>query len=132
MLGVEIDAAFADLAQSLEPNVFTTVSAKIDAFGTVRVRGGFAADRLLVYGTGGFAWARNTYEISIFNASSSASQVHMGWTAGGGAEYAFSPNWSVKAEYLYFDLASRDYFPAQLPSGALHFSTVKAGLNYRF
>jgi Outer membrane protein beta-barrel domain len=27
-----------------------------------------------------------------------------GWTAGGGVEFAISPNWSVKAEYLYVDL----------------------------
>jgi outer membrane immunogenic protein len=27
-----------------------------------------------------------------------------GWTAGGGLEWMGSPNWSVKAEYLYYDL----------------------------
>jgi outer membrane immunogenic protein len=27
-----------------------------------------------------------------------------GWTAGGGVEWLFLPNWSLKVEYLYYDL----------------------------
>lgn len=33
----------------------------------------------------------------------------MGWTAGGGAEWAFSPNWSAKLEYLYSDIGASDW-----------------------
>ena len=32
---------------------------------------------------------------------SSTNTTRAGWVVGGGAEYAFTHNWSVKAEYLY-------------------------------
>ena len=38
----------------------------------------------------------------------SASDTRVGWTASGGVEWMFAPNWSVKAEYLYYDLGSVD------------------------
>ena len=28
-----------------------------------------------------------------------------GWTVGGGIEYMWSPSWSVKVEYLFFDFS---------------------------
>src|SRR5262249_30183729 len=31
------------------------------------------------------------------------------WNAGGGLEWMFIPQWSVKAEYLYYDLGSVTY-----------------------
>jgi outer membrane immunogenic protein len=38
----------------------------------------------------------------------SATTTRTGWTAGAGAEWAFSPNWSAKVEYLHVDLGSTD------------------------
>jgi opacity protein-like surface antigen len=37
----------------------------------------------------------------------SQSTTAFGWTIGGGVEFAFDPNWSVKAEYLYVDMPER-------------------------
>ena len=37
--------------------------------------------------------------------STSASRV--GWTAGAGVEYAFTYNWILGAEWLYYNLGSR-------------------------
>jgi opacity protein-like surface antigen len=34
------------------------------------------------------------------------SSAEAGWTAGVGLEYAFAPNWTAKAEYLFVDLAN--------------------------
>jgi opacity protein-like surface antigen len=34
-----------------------------------------------------------------------------GWTAGDGVEFAISPNWSVKAEYLYVDFQNQTVGP---------------------
>ena len=39
--------------------------------------------------------------------SSGGSSTRTGWTAGGGVEYAFTNNWIIGAEYLYYDLGSR-------------------------
>jgi len=34
----------------------------------------------------------------------SSDTTRAGWTLGGGLEWKFAPQWSVKAEYLYVDL----------------------------
>ena len=36
----------------------------------------------------------------------SGSDTKVGWTVGGGLEWAWSRDWSVKAEYLYLDFGS--------------------------
>ncbi len=37
------------------------------------------------------------------------SDMLLGWTAGGGVEYALSPSWSFKAEYQHFDFGKMSY-----------------------
>ena len=45
------------------------------------------------------------------------SDIRVGWTAGGGLEWAFTPNWTLKAEALYYDLGSASF--ASSPVGAM-------------
>ena len=52
-----------------------------------------------------------------------------GWTAGGGIEFAISPNWSVKAEYLYVDFQNETIGPGTF---RLIENVVRGGVNYRF
>jgi outer membrane immunogenic protein len=84
-----------------------------DWFGTVRARIGAAFDRVLVYGTGGAAFASvkdtglwgfvpNTY-------SASHSDTLVGWTAGGGVEFAVTDHIAVGGEALYFDLGDNSF-----------------------
>jgi outer membrane immunogenic protein len=105
-------------------------------FGTARGRLGAAFDQVLVYGTGGFAWARNELSGSFGPLSISDTQTHFGWTAGGGIEVALNYNWSVKAEYLFAHLGSENYFanivPGGVASGDAEFHLIKGGINYRF
>jgi outer membrane immunogenic protein len=90
-------------------------------FATARVRAGFTPwERVLVYGTGGVAWANFQSNSAVafatipapgfppipqpYNGAThigSASSNQFGWVAGGGVEWALNNNWSVKAEYLY-------------------------------
>ena len=63
-----------------------------------------------------------------------------GWTVGGGIEYMWSPSWSVKAEYLYFDFSrnhdNADFIDANLERSAstatCTVNSFKVGLNYHF
>ena len=66
----------------------------------------------------------------------------VGWTVGAGLEYAVSPAWSVKGEYLYVDLGS-ETFNTNLAAGGFPLAsfthTVKLtesigrfGLNYKW
>lgn len=102
---------------------------ELDYFGTIRARAGFSINQVLLYGTAGFAYGSGTYELLGL----SNSQTSTGWTVGGGGEYAFDNNWSVKAEYLYVDLGTESY--ATL-AGPLEVGTtsniLRAGVNYRF
>jgi outer membrane immunogenic protein len=99
-----------------------SVSQKLDWLGTVRGRLGFlAAPTWLIYGTGGLAYGNATSSTAISGAETpntgttnisgagSVSSVRFGWTAGVGAEYMFIPNWTVKAEWLHYDLGSASY-----------------------
>jgi len=107
-------------------------------FGTVRGRLGLTVmPTLLVYGTGGFAYADVQRGNGGWNGNQSATQT--GWTAGGGAEWMFMPNWSAKAEYLYTDVSGGNSgwgnnLGVSLNSVNNHtrWNTVRAGVNYHF
>lgn len=148
------------------PSSLVTVlnaSRSIDYLGTVRGRLGFLfTPTLLLYGTAGFAYggARSSTNIlqfispPIFNsppigASGAFSETKLGWAAGGGGEWRFAPNWSVKIEYLHYDLGSASYGVGPLaflidPDGVVSFvnpvrattrfngNLVRAGVNYHF
>ena len=59
----------------------------LDYFGTVRGRVGYAFDRALFYGTGGFAYGGGGgRDFGLPNSSSD--DFRTGWVAGGGVEYA--------------------------------------------
>jgi len=88
----------------------------LDYLGTVRGRLGYlATPSLLVYASGGFAYGGATLSAQQFTfdgsglinpgfGGTSYSNTRFGWTVGAGVEWMFAPNWSVKAEYLYYDL----------------------------
>ena len=120
--GVEVDAA----GGSINQNVLGAES-KIQAFGSVTGRVGYAANNWLVFAKGGYAWANN--EISV--AGLSESNTHNGYTVGAGVEYGITPNWSLKGEYMWSALDSETYFGA-VSSGTVNLQTVKFGANYRF
>jgi outer membrane immunogenic protein len=103
----------------------TSVDRRLESLGTVRGRIGFTPfDQLLIFGTGGYAFgfAKSSTAITqlcgvqaictvtfLGPATGSGSQNLSGWTAGGGIEYAFARSWSVKVEYLHYDLGSMTY-----------------------
>jgi len=101
-------------------------------FGTVRGRAGFLfTPTLLVYGTGGFAYG------GVSGGFSNSSNTRTGWTAGGGVEWMFMPNWSAKAEYLYTDLngGGQTIGWSGFQTGTRNhprFNVVRAGVNYHF
>ncbi len=82
--------------------------------GTIGARIGYAFDRVLIYADGGAAFTR--YNISesnnwdAFNYSSDYAGGHtrVGWTVGGGIEYALTDNWIVGVDYKYYDFGSRN------------------------
>jgi len=139
VFGVEVDAAGASIKDNfsqVQDDVLITQNSKINSFGSVTGRAGFAMDAVLLYAKGGFAWGNNKTTISVpeFGVTSSDSHTHTGYTLGGGVEYMFAPNWSAKGEYMFTSLGSENYnlLGDQLASGNIDFHTVKVGVNYHF
>jgi outer membrane immunogenic protein len=160
VFGVEADINAADLRKTnlssgLNGGFITrnfTESTKADWFATFRPRVGYAVNTTLWYVTGGLAVAdvRGTWQVlssNGYNKTGSGSDTRVGWTAGAGVEHAFTPNWTVKLEYLYTDLGSISYTSAYLPGSTfapptfnyverisqdLTFHTLRVGVNYKF
>jgi outer membrane immunogenic protein len=140
--GIEVDSAWADIGDSSSVTfggATFTASSDLDYFGTARLRVGYAWDRVLWYLTGGLAWAHNDISFGVvapaFAAGVTSGNSHVGWTLGGGVEWAFADPWSVKLEYLYMDFGSESYFGGPGAGGFdadAQIHTIKLGLNYRW
>jgi len=137
-----------------------TVNTKLNDFGTVRGRLGYAANNVLFYGTGGWAWSQSstasnltcagpgcpTTSLVFTGGSSSASLTATnGWTAGAGIEWAFTRNWTLRVEYLHlqFNGVSETFSSAGTIGGVAGTSTTgtnsnsgidiaRVGINYIF
>ncbi len=130
VLGLETDLQYADLGDRGSFDVDGTTYQTRDAddyFGTLRGRLGVAFDRFMIYGTGGLAYG----DVGPFGTDG------IGWTAGGGVEYAFTNNITAKIEGLYVSL-DRDRTPftagdvTYRARGQEEFGVVRAGLNFKF
>lgn len=108
-----------------------SISTSIDWLGTTRARAGYlVTDSVMLFGTAGLAYGgvnattshglfstssvsvggSNPYSFTMKDRDGSASGyfngAKVGWSAGGGAEWMFAKNWSVKAEAIYYNLGS--------------------------
>jgi outer membrane immunogenic protein len=136
--------AFSNAAQSAVDFLGTTYTdtsmssveheKTVDWLGTVRGRLGYlVTPTLLAYATGGLAYGGVTARAGAFQvwsgnflapslqtsgAAGRFSDTLVGWTAGGGFEWMFAPQVSLKGEYLYYDLGRWLFSLHDLP--ALH------------
>ncbi|MGO9115037.1 MAG: outer membrane protein [Thermoguttaceae bacterium] len=130
--------------------------------GSIRGRIGYAFDRAIIYATGGVTFVNYTtsYEL-IGNYSGNAginggnlvfgsnyfTNFPVGWTVGGGVEYAIDDYWSVRGEYRYtsFGTVSNAFIdggalastPGLIGSSLnanrrLNQNQVEAGFSYKF
>jgi outer membrane immunogenic protein len=123
-----------------------------DWYAAITGRVGFAIDRVLIYGKGGVGFT--SVEASVVDGCVTApcgaatlnaqfSDTRAFWVGGGGIEWAFDMNWSVKAEYLFLGL-KEDLPVCGVAGGSLAgvnfcsshsfdgIHTAKIGVNYRF
>jgi outer membrane immunogenic protein len=129
----------------------TSADQRLNWFGTARMRLGMVPEQQwLLYATGGFAFGGGKLTTNIVTDSGncaigiceygSGSKTLTGWTVGGGIEYALLNNWSIKAEYLYYDLGKISHGSTDISSGTTDFhpaadftgNLVKLGFNYKF
>lgn len=121
-----------------------TVEQKMQWFGTLRGRAGYAAGPALFYVTGGLAYGNvkttvtEAVPVGGLISSASVSETKTGWTIGAGAEAPLWGNWTAKTEYLYMDLGSSSLaFTTAVPTSIAINSDIRThifrgGLNYHF
>jgi outer membrane immunogenic protein len=141
-------------------------SRALNYLGTFRGRLGYlVTQNIQLYGTAGFSYggvelngfvAQGVVAGSVIHPTTNLyygalpfNGVSVGWTAGGGLEWMFTQNLSLKAEYLYYDLGSTQTASgvtvrSHITSGGLDYiwlnqtkaqtkfdgNIVRAGLNY--
>ncbi len=127
------------------PGASIDFNSKLQWFGTVRGRLGYAVGASMFYATGGFAYGN--VKTALNNLS--FSDTRTGYAVGGGIETPlplvnlfgggplFGPNWTSTTEYLYVDLGRSSHGfdlgngPNVLTTGAQE-HIIRTGLNYHF
>ncbi len=176
VIGIEADAAYTDLNRTLTLSNTTNFGPLVtpgaplttrvneyrgglDFLGTVRGRIGYAFDRLMIYGTGGFAYGGVDNQVTFFIPNGTTpffqgrqTNIQTGYAYGGGFEYAVSPDSffnrlnvfnssavTVKFEYLHYELGDRILAIPGVNGGPGNYSArvrndgdlVRAGINFK-
>jgi outer membrane immunogenic protein len=124
------------------------ISVTNDWQASIRGRIGYAWDRLMVYATGGVAFANLEATVALVPVGgvpglfASASDTLTGYTVGGGFELALWDNWSLGLEYRFSSFDAGDFALGNIPialgttplrsSFDLETHEFTARLNYRF
>lgn len=124
VLGVEGDVETSGVDGTLTAGG-ASATAEQKWLASIRGRLGVAFDRLLLYGTGG--WAVSEFEYRSGAGRDSA--THNGWTAGGGLEYAMTDHLTTRVEYRYADFGEETVFGAEVEPTT---HTIRVGLGYKF
>ncbi len=121
-------------------NPGSSLSIRADIQGSIRGRLGIAFSQALLYATGGAAFADFRTTTNNLNIGSDTfNHSRLGYTIGGGVEYAVTPQVSVRVEYRYNDFGTfTDYLgnsAAVIGTSIRHRETeniVQAGVSYHF
>jgi outer membrane immunogenic protein len=148
VFGVEGEGAWSGISYRVDlPMYQIAFEDRVNAIASISGRAGVTFDNALIYLKGGLAIAnsqmtlRDTTPVGfgmVSGASSSISdaKAHVGWTVGGGTEYALTDHWSAKAEYLFASYQSQRYFETSMMGVGVPYRfethTAKLGVNYRF
>jgi outer membrane immunogenic protein len=139
VLGVEGDFNWTGMKGNGTDFVGDPIGAETQWTSTVAGRVGAAFNRLLVYGKGGAAFARDRSAFTDVDGNGVGSAfTRTGWIAGIGLEYGITQNWSAKIEYddLSFGTQPLNFTTATptayASSTTLNAQEIKAAVNLRF
>lgn len=165
VVGVEASWTWTDLTRGRSfvsgLNDVSTYRQSLDWLGTVTGRVGYAFDRFLVYGTGGFAYGNVFYDAQFRSNNAAAGfplayagrydDLETGYVYGGGVEWAIptdsflnffsvgrylglKADVTLKAEYLRYDLGSRNVLVSSInpATGGQFVPTANGSYTSRF
>jgi outer membrane immunogenic protein len=145
LVGIEGELGYlggARRADPASPGLDTEGRIADSLYGLITARAGLTTDRALFYVKGGLALGGGSASVvdacvigacggGTYSASSSS---NVGWTIGGGIEYAIAGSWTMKGEYNYIRFNNRT-----MTDGAFRFGVsnndahlFKVGVNYLF
>jgi outer membrane immunogenic protein len=157
VIGIEGDGGYMNLdgdgAEPGSPGGDTIGRTDSDFYTTIRGRLGFAIGHWLFYGTGGGIGVNLETRVTddcAFSGACGDEKIHAGktdfnwgWTGGGGIEYMIGCHWTIRGEYLRYQLDNQSFsgvdtflgvpgdrhdFRAPGPEGNI----FRAALNYKF
>jgi outer membrane immunogenic protein len=155
VVGLDGDGSWTNISgNSINPSLAVPAATantvtRINWLLTASGRVGVAVDNWLFFAKGGGAFAEFETKSAVVNAGVPISNItstdtRIGWMAGAGIEWAFTPNWLVKAEYNYIDFSANNHTATSTlvapPNTAIPFTrnattilnVAKAGLAYKF
>lgn len=138
LIGAEADLQYAAVGNKGASYGRTYFPGDSDGYyGTIRARLGATFDRLLVFGTGGFAYGdvggNKGYDTEL--GRHRGNSTNGGWTLGAGVEYALTNNFVAKVEGSYVNLDTSGNYVLDDRIGLrrdTEFGVIRAGLNYKF
>ena len=112
---------------------------KLDWYGAVTGRLGYAPGNIMYYSFVGPAWGEvkttRTDYANITPVDTNDSATHFGWTAGVGLEWAFNDCFTARIEYAHIDLGSKTILDEPAYHGHhkadLEFDAIKIGASYK-
>lgn len=133
VIGLEGDLTWSSLSGTTTNNCPSGCETKSSFLASLRARAGYGFGRFLPYITAGPALSTLKATALGFNGLKS---IQGGWVAGAGLEYALSPTWSARVEYLHYEFGKTD---CGVACGTItpdrvgqNVDTITAGLEYRF
>jgi outer membrane immunogenic protein len=139
VFGVEADISGAGIDGTTPcPNPAFNCGHDIDMMASLRARFGvLVTPTALLYVTGGAGWVSVDWKVTdaatgMPTGAGGFSETASGWTLGAGLEWKFDRNWSLKGEYIRYDLGTASATPGTAPSDlGLKVDTFRVGLNYK-
>lgn len=154
VLGIEADASWSGIDGGLrivdEPpsSFYVTTRTDVEWLASIRGRAGFVQDPVMLYATGGIAFAgievdgESNYAGGPTAISDSEAERLTGWVLGGGVEAKLAKNVTGRIEFLHYEFGDGDStlnFDPQDPESyfldvesELNVNVIRAGLNIQF
>jgi outer membrane immunogenic protein len=141
VVGAEGNLSWSGIMGRIEDPFFSgkNLSSRTNWIASATGRVGYTGGDFMFYGKGGAAWLGNQYAVTggISDANAYANETRLGYTVGGGIEWAVSSALTARIEFNYYGLGSHDVVFGGTIAGPppiirQNIETFEVGINYHF
>jgi outer membrane immunogenic protein len=131
VVGAEADFDFSNMSKSIGDGT-SSVTARFNSFSSVRGRVGVAIDRTLVFGTLGYGWSQMSFKGNDAGTPINIARTFGGLVYGGGVEYKFTNNMSLRGEVLRYNTFGNLDFGGDTVRINTPVTQFRMGVSYHF